>query len=180
MYNVTRGLVNSTVIRKSDGNMEEEIKNKVTNLFDNNELKELKKVLIPYLAEDDPFALYLSARFSNTESSESEQEFSKRSAQQMKMASEGGIADASYQMGVNHLYGDDVLQDYEQASMYFERAISQGHSYTKFTYGFSLFYGTDQNTKDEKKGLALIQEAANEGIEKAIKELELISASKNV
>lgn len=47
-------------------------------------------------------------------------------------------------------------------------------SYTKFTFGFSIYYGTDGNAKDEKRGLQLITEAAAEGIELAIKELKII------
>jgi len=160
--------------------MDENTKDKINTLYDNNELEEVRTILAPYLAVDDPYALYISATFSSGEPIESEQDYAKRYAQQMKKASEGGVAEASYQMGVNHLYGDDVPQDNSLASEYFERAISQGHSYTKFTFGFSLYYGTDNNPKDEKRGLALMKEAANEDIEKAIKELEIINASKNV
>ncbi|MDQ6961932.1 MAG: hypothetical protein Q9M28_05310 [Mariprofundaceae bacterium] len=90
-------------------------------------------------------------------------------------ASELGSADASYRMGVNYLYGDDVERDLNKASQYFERAIQQGDSYTKFTYGFNLYYGTDGNNKDIARGLKLMHEAANEGIELAIKELGLIA-----
>jgi len=160
--------------------MEEELKNKATNLFENCDFEELQRTLAPYLAKSDPFALYLTAKFSVAISNETDEEFSKRSAEQMKKASEGGVSEASYQMGVNHLYGDDVPKDYALASKYFERAISQGHTYTMFTYGVSLYYGTDQNSKDEKRGLVLIQQAANTGIKKAEKELELINVSKNV
>ena len=159
--------------------MEDKIKIKITKLFDDGQLEELQKLLLPYVAEGDPFALHISACFSLGDSNETEEEYSKRYVQQMTKASEGGIAQASYQMGVNHLYGDDVKQDYKLASMYFERAIEQGHSYTKFTYGFSIYYGTDENPKDKGRGIALMREAANEGIDKAIKELELIDASKN-
>jgi TPR repeat protein len=160
--------------------MEEEIRDKATELFDKGELEALQEVLIPYVEKEDPFALYLSARFSLNESKESEAEYSQRYVRQMISASEGGLAEASYQMGVNHLYGDDVPQDYKLASVYFERAISQGHSYSKFTYGFSLYYGTDQNPKNEKRGLALMREAAKERIEKAVNEIELINESKSV
>ncbi len=160
--------------------MEEQLRNKAGKMLDNGKLDELQELLIPHVAENDPFALYLSSRFSLATSNESDQEFALRSIGQLQKASEGGVAEASYQIGVNYLYGDDVVQDYGLASKYFERAILQGHSYTKFTYGFSLFYGTEQKTKDEKRGLALMREAASEGIGKAIRELELINAPKNV
>jgi len=158
--------------------MDEKVKSKAIQLCDDGELDELNELLAPFVDEGDPFAMHLRAGFSLGDSFESEEEYSKRYVLQMSGASEGGIAQASYRMGVNHLYGDDVQQDYKLASMYFERAISQGDSYTKFTYGFSLFYGNDENQKDEKKGLALMKEAANEGIELALKELDLINAAK--
>ena len=138
--------------------------------------RKIKKFVDLYLSEEHPLALYAIActSFRN----ESEEQFSERYVYQMTKASEGGIARASYQMGVNHLYGDDVQQDYNLASAYFERAIEQGHSYTKFTYGFSLYYGTDENKKDIARGLSLMQEAASEGIDKAVKELVLINEPK--
>lgn len=157
--------------------MDENIRIKARQLLDDGELKDLENLLVPYVNKGIPFALHLRACFSLADSLETEEEYSKRYIQQMTRASEGGIAKASYQMGANHLYGDDVQQDYKLATMYFERAISQGHSYTKFTYGFSIYYGNDENPKDEAKGLALLQEAVNEGVEKAIKELELINVS---
>lgn len=82
-------------------------------------------------------------------------------------------------MGVNHLYGDDVEQDYIKSEMYFERAISQEHSYTKFTFGFSLYYGTNKVKINLARGLSLMKEAAQEGIKEAINELNLIQ-EKNV
>ncbi|GAA5215010.1 tetratricopeptide repeat protein [Corallincola platygyrae] len=157
--------------------MEESTKNKILKLYDDGELEELHEILAPYVANGEPFALHINASFSLAGSMETEAEYSKRYVEQMKKASEGGIAAASYRMGVNHLYGDDVKQDYKLASMYFERAIAQGDSYTKFTYGFSIYYGTDENPQDKVRGLKLMQEAAAEGIEKAARELELISKS---
>jgi hypothetical protein len=71
--------------------MEDEIKNKISQMYDRGELIELQELLAPYLAKDDPFALYLSATFSTVESKESEQEYAKRYVRQMKKASEGGM-----------------------------------------------------------------------------------------
>ncbi len=158
--------------------MEESTREKILKLFDEGKLEELHEILVPYVAKGEPFAFQINACFSLASSNETEEEYSRRYIDQMTRASEGGIAKASYQMGVNHLYGDDVQQDYKLASMYFERAIDQGHSYTKFTYGFSVYYGTDENPQDKTRGLKLMQEAAAEGIEKAVRELELISETK--
>ena len=135
--------------------------------------EKLRKLVEPYLSEEHPLALYAVAR--NSYEHESEDEFSKKYIVQITKASEGGIAPASYRMGVNHLYGDDVKQDHKLASAFFERAIEQGHTYTKFIYGFSLYYGTDENQIDQKRGLSLMQEAANEGEDKAVRELRKIN-----
>lgn len=78
--------------------------------------------------------------------------------------------------GVNYLYGDDVGQSYKDEAKYFERAISQGHTHTKFTFGYSLYYGTDQNTVDKVRGLALMKEAAFEGSEAAKIELQIVQS----
>lgn len=156
--------------------MKQSIKDKALLLEEKGDSEGLYQLMLPYLEKEDPFALHMCA--STSRKGESIAEFTERYVLQMTKASEGGISRASYQMGVNHLYGDDVPQDYKKASMYFDRAISQGHSYTKFTYGFSLYYGNDGNVKDEAKGLSLMREAAQEGIDKSVKELELINDSK--
>ena len=144
-------------------------------LLGNNETEELTKLLLPFVELKDPYAINFISCFSQP--GESHSDFDKRYIKQKAEASELGSADASYRMGVNHLYGDDVERDLNKASQYFERAIQQGHSHTKFTYGFSLYYGTDGNSKDICRGLKLMHEAANEGIELAIKELELIAGN---
>ena len=159
--------------------MDQEIQEKVWALIQSEtDTDSLRKLVDPYLSEEHPLALYAVARTSLEH--ESADEFAKRYIYQMTKASEGGIAPASYQMGVNHLYGDDVKQDYKLTSTYFERAIEQGHSYTKFTYGFSLYYGTNENQKDEKRGLSLMRVAAKEGEDKAVRELQRISDEKMV
>lgn len=153
--------------------MEPEIEAKIYKLIELGNTKKLRKFVDPYLADEHPLALYAVARTSFRH--ESEEQFATRYVQQMTKASEGGIAQASYQMGVNHLYGDDVQKNYKLASVYFERAIEQGHTYSKFTYGFSLYYGTDENQKDMVRGLSLMQEAASEGEQKSVRELQRIS-----
>ena len=144
-------------------------------LYDSDDTEELTKLLLPFVELKDPYAINLISNYSQP--GESPLDFDKRYIKQKIEASELGSADASYRMGVNHLYGDDVERDLNKASKYFEKAIQQGHSYTKFTYGFSLYYGTDGNNKDTCRGLKLMQEAANEGVDLAIKELKLIAGN---
>lgn len=145
---------------------------KAKELFNEGESEKLTKFLTPFLKLDNPFALNLYSCFSQP--GESTEEYDKRFIRQKISASELGSSEASYQMGVNYLNGDDIEIDLKLASKYFERAIEQGHSYTKFTYGFSLFYGTHGNKKNQTRGLSLMSEAANEGIELAIKEIDKI------
>ena len=111
---------------------------------------------------------------------ESDEGFETRSVALLKAASEGGLADASYRLGVLYLYGDMVAEQDQLSSFYFERAISQGHSHSKFTHGFNLYYGTDQNKQDKPRGLQLLKEAADEGIELAAEELKIIYSANHL
>ncbi len=154
--------------------MDDDLKRIALDLSEKGDAGKLYKLIKRFIDIEDPFALNLYSTFSLTEFGESEEEFSKRSVKLKIQASENGIADASYWMGVNHLYGDDVPQSYKEATKYFERAISQGHTHTKFTFGFSLYYGTDGNPLDKVRGLALLEEAALEGSEGAKNELQVV------
>ncbi len=142
-------------------------------LLNSGSSEELAVFLAPFVKLKDPFAINIISSISLP--GESDLDFNKRYIKQKIEASKLGSADASYRMGVNHLYGDDVPKDLSKASEYFERAILQGHSHTKFTYGFSLYYGTDGNKKNSERGFKLMTEVANEGVELAIQELKLIA-----
>lgn len=142
-------------------------------LFDGGDTEKLISFLKPFIDLKDPFAINFISSFSHP--GESNSDFNKRYIRQKIEASKLGSADVSYRMGVNYLYGDDVERNLEKASSYFERAIEQGHSYTKFTFGFSIYYGTDGNKKNPQRGLRLMDEASKEGIELAKKELKLIA-----
>jgi len=131
--------------------------------------------LLPFVELKDPYAINFISCFSQP--GELPSDFDKRYIKQKIEASNLGSADASYRMGVNYLYGDYVERDLNKASQYFERAIQHGHSYTKFTYGFSIYYGRNGNNKDIGRGLKLMHKAANEGIDLATKELKLIAVN---
>jgi len=158
--------------------MDKATKKSAIQLSELGESEKLHNLIKPYIESSDAFALYLYAGYSLPSFNESETDFAERNIALLTEASKSGIDQASYQMGVNYLYGDDVIQSFEKAKEYFEKAIEQGHSYTKFTYGFSLFYGTDQNIKDEARGLDLMNQAKEEGIDLAAKEIAKI-AEKN-
>ncbi len=156
--------------------MEKSIKQKAEALFDDGDLDVLYELLAPYLEQGDPDAEFLYSSFSLESKNETEEEFEERSMRLLISASEGGVAEASYRLGVIYLYGDFVDTNSKSSSEYFERAIAQGHSHSKFTYGFSLYYGSSGVSQDKARGLQFLEEAAKEGVGLATEELKLIHA----
>ena len=154
--------------------MENSIREKAEALLEEGELVELYALLAPYLEQGDGYAQFLYSSFSLESLNETEDEFEARSMQLLNSASEAGVAEASYRLGVIYLYGDFVENNSKRSSDYFERAIAQGHSHSKFTYGFNLYYGVGDVQQDKAKGLKLLQEAAQEGIALAADELKMI------
>lgn len=154
--------------------MENEIKQKAEGLLDNGEVEALYELLSPYLELGDTYAQFLYSSFSLESSGETEEEFEVRSMRLLESASEGGVAEASYRLGVIYLYGNFVDDRSKSSSDYFERAIAQGHSHSKFTYGFNLYYGSGDVKQDKTRGLRLLEEAAQEGVELAREELKII------
>jgi len=152
------------------------IKQQADALLDAGELVELYELLAPYLEQGDGYAQFLYSSFSLEILNETEDEFEARSMQLLNSASEAGIAEASYRLGVIYLYGDFVENNSKRSSDYFERAIAQGHSHSKFTYGFNLYYGVGDVQQDKAKGLQLMQQAAQEGVTLAADELSIINA----
>lgn len=154
--------------------MENAIKHQAEELLEKGEVEALYELLSPYLENKDPYAQFLYSSFSLESTGESEDEFEARSMELLASASEGGVAEASYRLGVIYLYGDFVDTNSKRSGEYFERAIAQGHSHSKFTYGFNLYYGFGDVSQDKTRGLLLMEEAAKEGITLAAEELKLI------
>jgi TPR repeat protein len=156
--------------------MENLIKQQAEELLENGEVEALYELLSPYLERNDPYAQFLYSSFSLESTGETEEEFEVRSMKLLETASEGGVAEASYRLGVIYLYGDFVDSASKSSSSYFERAITQGHSHSKFTYGFNLYYGFGDVKQDKTRGVILLEEAAKEGVASAVEELKIIYA----
>ncbi len=154
--------------------MQNEIKQQAEDLLENGEVEALYELLTPYLAQNDAYAQFLYSSFSLESTGETDEEFEARSMKLLEDASEGGVAEASYRLGVMYLYGDAVNDRTKSSSDYFERAIAQGHSHSKFTYGFNLYYGSGDAKQDKARGLTLLEEAAREGVDLAREELKII------
>lgn len=156
--------------------MENETKQNAEALLENGEVDALYELLSPYLEQSDPYAQFLYSSFSLESTGETDEEFEVRSMRLLESASEGGVAEASYRLGVMYLYGDFVDASSKNSGDYFERAIAQGHSHSKFTYGFNLYYGYGDVKQDKSRGVRLLEEAAREGVELAGEELKIIRA----
>jgi len=154
--------------------MENEVKQKAEALLDSGEVEALHELLSPYLERGDAYAQFLYSSFSLESTGETDEEFEARSMRLLESASEGGVAEASYRLGVMYLYGNFVDDTSKSSSDYFERAIAQGHSHSKFTYGFNLYYGSSDVKQDRTRGLILLEAAAQEGVEIAREELKII------
>lgn len=156
--------------------MENEIKQQAEALLENGEVEALYELLSSYLAQNDAYAQFLYSSFSLESTGETDEEFEARSMRLLESASEGGVAEASYRLGVIYLYGDFIETNSKSSSDYFERAIAQGHAHSKFTYGFNLYYGLGDVKQDKARGLTLLEQAAQEGVELAREELKIIHA----
>lgn len=153
--------------------MENVIKQKAEALFEAGELEALYELLAPLLEAKDPYAQLLYSSFSLERLQESDEQFETRSAALLAEASEGGLGEASYRLGVLYLYGESP--DAKKSNAYFERAIAQGHSHSKFTLGFNLYYGASSSAQDKLRGRQLIEQAAQEGVQAAVEELSLLT-----
>lgn len=158
--------------------MENSSKEIAEQLLENGDVEALYQLIEPFIKANDPYALFLYSSFSLESLNESDEDFEKRSVELLKAASEGGLAEASYRLGVLYLYSDLASEEGQQSSVYFERAISQGHSHSKFTYGFSLYY--EQTGAKKARGLQLLKEAAEEGVELAAEELKIIYSANHL
>jgi len=152
--------------------MDTAIQHQAEQLLENGELEELYQLLSPFLAAKNPYAQLLYSSFSLERLNESDEQFEARSAALLAEASAGGLGEASYRLGVLYLYGE--APDAKKSNDYFERAITQGHSHTKFTYGFNLYYGVSSSAQEKLRGRQLIEQAAQEGVQAALEELKLI------
>ena len=154
--------------------MDTSTRNKALELFEEGNLEELYELIKPYIDSEDALALNLYSKFSLNSANESIEEFDARSMTLKLRASELGLAEASYTLACEYMYGGDAFdRDMDKSAFFFERAIDQGDINAKCTYGTLLYYGNEK-----KKGLKYMEEAANCGLEAAIETLESIRKGK--
>ena len=130
------------------------------------DVSKASELLDPLLVKRDPEALYWRSTFSLKEQ-ETAAEFESR---RIRMLMESAISDfppALFALGVMFQSGDTVPKDEVRSSFYFRNAAIGGWPEAKFRHGLNLFYGSNGINKDEVLGLALIEEAARDGVEAA-------------
>jgi TPR repeat protein len=139
---------------------------RVKNLIERNRFAEAHKLLQPLVELEEPVALFLAATFSLPEL-ESEADFEVRSFEFLTKAANSGYPPACYALGVCYDIGDLTVPDSAKAAVLFKRSAENGYPRGKFCHGRNLFYGANGILKEREKGLRLIKEAADEGVEDA-------------
>jgi TPR repeat protein len=143
-----------------------EIVQSAERLMDENRHDEAQALLHPLVILEVPAALFLAATFSLPEN-ESEALFEARSIDYLTKAADGGYPPALYALGVCYDIGDLIAPDLDKAGQLFKQAAEAGHLKGKFCHGRNLFYGSNGMTQEREKGLDLIREAADGGVEEA-------------
>jgi len=147
--------------------MNESIKQKALSLFDNGDLDELFELIKPYIAAEEPYAMYLYSCFSRSEWNESDEGFEERSLRNLYFAAERNVPEAMYKLACYYLNGEFVEKNLQQSAIYFERAAKGGHSRSKLSHGMNLYHGGDGSRESRILALKFIEEAASEGVDGA-------------
>lgn len=146
---------------------------KVEKALDDGDCKSAYSLLLPLIEEKYPPALYLYSTFSISEV-ESDADFDKRRIRLLQIASADGYAPAIFALAECYEFGDLVDKDIVRASALYRNAAEAGFSKAKLIHGLDLFYGSNEIQKDEKQGLALIKQAAEESVDGATEALEQV------
>lgn len=151
---------------------------KAREMIEVGECRKAYKLLAPLLAEKNPEAQFLYAKFSIS-GTESVEDFEARSISLLQASSAAGYAPAMYALAACYDSGDLVARDAVRASMLYEKAAEAGYPKAKLSHGMNLFYGANGIRKNEEHGLALIEQAIAENVDGAVEALEQIMDERN-
>jgi TPR repeat protein len=156
---------------------DEEAMEQARHLVEQEAYEAAEVTLQPLLAREVPNALYLYACFGLP--NESDEQFEIRRFWYLHQAARLAHPEALYSLAVMHDCGDQAVKSSEMASCYFQLAAHAGKAEAKLSYGLDLFYGTNGILPDEGRGLELVREACDAGVEGALGALEgMLSAQK--
>ncbi len=145
----------------------EDIIEKARDMIEIGRCEKAYKLLSPLIMKNHPEALFLYSTFS-VSGKETDEEFERRSFDLLKISAEEGYVPAIYSLAVCYDTGDLVESDSTKAAELYKAASDAGYSKGKFYHGLNLVYGSNGMLKDEDKGMQLIREAADEGVDGAI------------
>ena len=132
--------------------------------------------LRPLLEREFPDALYLYACFGLP--NESDEQFEVRRFFYLHQAARLAHPEALYSLAVMHDCGDQAVKSSELASCYFRLAANAGKAEAKLSYGLDLFYGTNGVLPDAGRGLELVKQACDVGVDGACEALEGMMSKK--
>jgi TPR repeat protein len=92
---------------------------------------------------------------------------------------ENGDTDAQNYLGITYSLGMGVSRDYKQSLAWYERAAKAGHADAQRNYGDMINFGRGIQ-KDQYQAYKWYFASSQQGNEKALRQLELITASNNV
>lgn len=139
-------------------------------LMDPGDYSAASRRLTELVEQKVPEALFLASTFS-TSSSESDEQFERRSLEMLRESANLGYLPAMYALANCYEVGDLVEQDSAAAMLWYKRASEGGDDRAKFRYGLALLSGVG-GTQDALLGTKLINEAADAGVEGASEALE--------
>jgi TPR repeat protein len=92
---------------------------------------------------------------------------------------EKGDAEAQFWLGFNYFLGEEgVLQDYQKAKKWYEKAAKQGHVDAQYNLGCCYGKGVGVS-KDTNEATKWIRKAAEQGHDVAKQQLEMLENSTN-
>jgi TPR repeat protein len=153
-----------------------ELLKKARHEIDCGECKTALGILMPLIKGKNPEALFLYSMFS-VSGEETDEEFEQRSISLLKESSDLGYAPAMYALAVCYKFGDLVPKDVSRSQALFKKSADAGYARAKLEHGLNLVYGTEKIEQNEKLGISLIKEAADEGLEEAIDTLQQLTKS---
>ena len=152
--------------------MDQDAIDKANKLYDRGSMPRLYNFIKPFLEADDPYALYLSSRFSLSKWKESDEEYDKRYVDSLTKAAEGNVAEAMHQLAALYFVGDGVELDVEKGKSYLDSAMRLNYGIAKFSVGINTYYGSNGYSKDIEKAFELVSEAVQDNVEDAPEVLE--------
>lgn len=145
--------------------------NAAEELFQAGSADKLYELLLPFLKEEDPLALYYYSKFSLSEWKESREDYDRRSIECLKKAVEGGVPEAMYRMALYYFVGDGVEKNPCKGRQLLDSAAEAGLGVAIYSSGINYFYGSNGYPEDRDRSFQFLEKAIALGVEGAREDL---------